>query len=358
MNTSAKLRVLHIVSGDLWAGAEAQLFQLMRAFLRDPALQLTAVLLNEGELAARLRSCGVAVHVLDESKLSTTEIALQLARICRKMRPEIIHTHRLKENILGSLAALVTPGAVSVRTVHGAPEHAPKGVAPVRRAVQLADRLLGTYVQKKIVAVSSDLERRLWREYRADHIVRIWNGIDVGLIRALSRHDLGLRLEGDVRFGIAGRLVPIKRVDLFLESARELLDHNGGDIHFYIIGDGPLMSELVARATTLGLSGACHFLGFQTNPLPILSKLDALVLTSDHEGLPMIALEAMALGIPVIAHEVGGLGSQDPRLFAQAMMNAVRSTPVERNSTLSPDFDVSNTVECYKNLYLSLTTST
>src|SRR5277367_5793662 len=115
------VRVLHIISGDLWAGAEAQAFTQLSA-LHEANVTVAAALLNEGELAARLRARGVPVTVLDESRLSGTGILLALRRLMREWRPDIVHTHRTKENILGSLANRLAGNVPSVRTVHGASE--------------------------------------------------------------------------------------------------------------------------------------------------------------------------------------------------------------------------------------------
>ncbi len=61
-----ELRVLHIASGDLWAGAEVALFQLVTALATHPGMAIGVILLNDGELAIRLRKAGLEVHVLDE----------------------------------------------------------------------------------------------------------------------------------------------------------------------------------------------------------------------------------------------------------------------------------------------------
>jgi hypothetical protein len=118
------VRILHVVSGDLWAGAEAQVAALVAELARSPQLQLHAVVLNHGELEMRLRAAGVGVTVLDESQLSAWRILRGIRAVVRDFRPDVIHTHREKENVLGGLAARLA-GCASLRTVHGAAKHRP-----------------------------------------------------------------------------------------------------------------------------------------------------------------------------------------------------------------------------------------
>lgn len=94
--------VLHIASGDLWAGAEVQMFTLARALQNDLNIRVNVVLLNHGKLEHELRMAGIRTIVLDESKFNSVRILCQLVRTIRELRPDVIHTHRLKENILGS----------------------------------------------------------------------------------------------------------------------------------------------------------------------------------------------------------------------------------------------------------------
>ena len=108
--------------------------------------------------------------------------------------------------------------------------------------------------------------------------------------------------------------MPVKRVDLFIKTARYILDkHPDINIDFHIFGDGPLRNELEALNRDLHLDNIIHFEGHCDDIVKRLQHLDMLLMTSDHEGLPMILMEAMALNVPVIAHAVGGI----PKLLEQ-----------------------------------------
>jgi hypothetical protein len=148
-------RVLHIASGDLWAGAEAQIYQLLCALQARPDVLVRAVILNPGELAERLRAAGVAVTVLDERSLSVSGVLRGILREIKVTGAGVVHTHRLKENILGSLGAWLSGQALSVRTVHGRPEQGQE-TSRKQRLVRTVDRQAGR-LQAGIVGVSREL---------------------------------------------------------------------------------------------------------------------------------------------------------------------------------------------------------
>ena len=124
MDKPPNINVLHIASGDLWAGAEVQLFTLAKALNNRKDIDISVVLLNHGMLEQKLLNEGIDVNVLDESTLNGFQILLQLIYIVREIKPDVIHTHRVKENVLGSVAALFN-NIPTIRTQHGAPEHKP-----------------------------------------------------------------------------------------------------------------------------------------------------------------------------------------------------------------------------------------
>lgn len=295
------MRVMHVISGDLWAGAEAQACTLLTALTQVPGLELHAVLMNDGELARRLRAAAVPVQILDERKLGGPRILSGLRRAMREWRPDVVHTHRTKENVLGSIAGLLSGGVPSVRTVHGATEHAPS-------LSERMNRWCGSYLQKRLIAVSKDLAGKLSGLYPRERIVVIENGIDVGLIRAQVRpaHVRDMH-PAAAHVGIVGRLVPVKRVDLFLECAALLIKAGSRSWHFHVVGDGPLRAELTTQAQRMGIAEHVTFHGQRDDSVSVLAELDCLLMCSDHEGLPMTALEALAVGTPIVAHAVGGL---------------------------------------------------
>ena len=308
MDKPPNINVLHIASGDLWAGAEVQLFTLAKALNNRKDIDISVVLLNHGMLEQKLLNEGIDVNVLDESTLNGFQILLQLIYIVREIKPDVIHTHRVKENVLGSVAALFN-NIPTVRTQHGAPEHKPAWFHTTKHLFPFIDNLCGRFLQKKIIAVSEDLAGILQETFPADKIKVIENGIDLNSLSSKDKDDKSeVKPDTSFRVGIAGRLVPVKRMDIFIRSAAKLLNnHPELNISFHIFGDGPLRTELEALSQKLNTEKIVHFEGHCENMQQELENLDILLITSDHEGLPMILLESMALKTPVIAHAVGGI---------------------------------------------------
>lgn len=305
-----RIRVLHVASGDLWAGAEAQVHTLLTHLAKTGACDPLAVLLNEGELARRLRASGIRVEVYDESMLSAVEIVSRLRRLIASDRPDVVHTHRIKENICGAIANVISARAVSVRTVHGAPEHHPRGIRNIhKRLLRTLDSLCARFAQERIIAVSDALGRDLRGQFNPNRVVVIENGVDVTELRSRARcADFREAKPGATHIGIVGRLTPVKRVDLFIGACRILMDRAPESAwQFHVIGDGPLRQDLEALARKNGLIDSITFHGHRSDTPACMYSLDALVMCSDHEGMPMTPLEAMALGTPVVAHDVGGL---------------------------------------------------
>src|SRR3954447_14875737 len=93
------LRICHIMSADLWAGAEVQLATMAAYLVERPNVSLTVVLLNEGALGQELRRIGVPVAVVDESRTSSVGICRFLTRFLKANDIELVHTHRYKESV-------------------------------------------------------------------------------------------------------------------------------------------------------------------------------------------------------------------------------------------------------------------
>jgi glycosyltransferase involved in cell wall biosynthesis len=198
-------------------------------------------------------------------------------------------------------------GIPSVRTVHGAPEQATNSFA--RRAVFRADQWIAQHLQNRLIAVSQGLANALREHLPAARIESITNGIDIEEVRRTARTpaDLGLSNPAVRHVGIVGRLDPVKRVDIFLRIAKELAGRTPDTWRFHVFGEGALKDALIAESQSLGLRDIVEFHGHRMDIAACLAALDVLVMCSDHEGMPMTPLEALAVGTPVVAHAVGGL---------------------------------------------------
>ncbi len=306
-NSPKNLTIVHIASGDLWAGAEIQLFTLAKQLVSVPDIRLTVVLLNHGTLEQKLIDNNISVYVINEQKLNSIVILRKFILLLRKIGPDIVHTHRVKENILGSIAARLSGVAYSIRTAHGAPEHRPPWWKLGKHIYHYADLFCGRFLQSKIIAVSSELNIRLQAAFKGK-VFTVENGVDIGAIYTRSAQRVTIPGESVLtRICLVCRLVPVKRVDIFIEVANIVINEMGEQVEFYIFGDGPLLDECTLLIEKRGLSKHTHMMGFKDNMSAWLAKMNLLMITSDHEGLPMNLLEAMSLKVPVISHAVGGI---------------------------------------------------
>ncbi|MDC0661939.1 glycosyltransferase family 4 protein [Marinobacter sp. SS21] len=296
--------VTHIVSGDLWAGAENQVYNLFVGFQSIHSIRPTAVLFNEGVLSRRLKALGVPVTIVDENQSGGVAMVRAISRHCREYQTDILHTHGFKENILGTLAKWLARVPKSVRTVHGNQE-TPKSLRnPVSWAINALDHLLNEKAHQAIIAVSIELQSKLEQVY-SGRVVKISNFIDVDTVRKgkEQQRPIGQR---PINLGFVGRLVALKRADLFISAVRQLNDQ-GLDCRGTILGDGPQLADLQSLAMTLNANELIEFRGFVDPLTTALNELDALVMPSDHEGQPMTVLEALAFELPIIAHNTGGI---------------------------------------------------
>ena len=329
MSVDDNCHVLHIASGDLWAGAEVQLATLAITTHRLQRSRVSVILLNHGRLEQELLAGGIDVTVLDESSLSALAILRGMIDVLRDKDIDIVHTHRMKENILGSLACLVAGGLPSLRTVHGASEHSAPWYRP-RGMLMKLDRFIGGHLQRAVIAVTLELADKLDGDFPSSKLRVIHNGIDTRIADNIETTD-----DERIHVGIVGRLTPVKRVDLFLQTAAIL--SRDERYRFHVYGDGPLLPELKALNRSLGLGDRVTFHGHSDDIHRAIARLDVLMMPSDHEGLPMTLLEAMCLGTAVVAHQVDGLpqvldhgrcgslvAGQIPDAYAEAVRQVVK----------------------------------
>lgn len=308
MNDAAKSRltVLHIFSGDLWAGAEVMVYNLCGRLKEAPELNIIALSMNEGVLTGKLRESGVETYVIPETKNIFPVIVLKALRVLKGKKIDIIHSHRIKENFLALSIAKYKGVKHLVTTVHGLPEpplnnQNGKNGAGVRTRLHFF--ILNNFFSR-VIAVSNEMKQILVHRlgFRDSVVEVIYNGIPMQLNIPPAVQSTNTFF----RIGTVGRMAPVKDFNLFLEAAAGIKRHEA-NCRFSILGDGPLKEELYGKAKSLGIEGCVEFLLPRPDPLPYYNALDLYLNTSIHEGIPLSILEAMACGIPVVAPKVGGI---------------------------------------------------
>ncbi|HEV2176383.1 MAG TPA: glycosyltransferase [Terriglobia bacterium] len=159
----------------------------------------------------------------------------------------------------------------------------------------------------KIICVSDDVLNDLAENFAIPRakLVRVYYFVDVDRIWQLAALGENPYPDASPQVVAAGRLHKQKGFDLLLD-ALALVAKTLPSVRLTILGEGPLEAELKAQSEQLGLSSSVRFAGFQSNPYPYFKHADLFVLSSRYEGLPNVALEALALGKPVVASDCPG----------------------------------------------------
>jgi L-malate glycosyltransferase len=369
----ASLGVCHIASGDRWAGAEVQISTLLKELRQRCGLRICGIFLNEGRLAEEARRAGIDVCVLDEARQSFFQILFGAARFLAGRDVQVLHSHRYKENLLAALLARRCSVPVHVSSRHGAPEPFKGWRGLKQHAVEALDCEVAAHATDRIIAVSDELRMRLIRNLPANKVVTIHNGIDQNTVFSrLSAREakewLGIPPECTV-VGSAGRLDPIKRLDLFLAAAKQISSELP-NTRFVVAGDGTDAQHLRDLAVSLGLSQKVRFVGHRDDIYDVIRAMDIVVFCSDHEGLPMALLETLYLGVPVVARLVGGIGeviqdgtngilvsSSAPSVLAAACLKLLYND-AERKALagagaaiVAKEFTAAHTAACVAQLY-------
>ena len=307
--SQGNIRVCHVAVADLWAGAEVQLKSLLGELARMPDIDLSVVLFNGGRLEKELSHYGVPVEIFPERDWSSIRLGTALRRYFGQKRFDIVHTHKYKDTILAAPVARWAGVPHVVRTVHGLTEPF-SGVKAWKMAVyESVERRVHQQYVGTLLAVSSEIERRL-RQTGATDVVCIRNGIQLNALsdrsmRSAIRKAFGVT-DDVCLIGSVGRLTPVKGFPHLIKAV-QLLTEQGLCVKLWLVGDGILNEELCRLAQDSGIGERVVMLGHREDTPELLQAMDMFVLPSLHEGIPMALLEAMAAGLPVIATRVGGI---------------------------------------------------
>jgi glycosyltransferase involved in cell wall biosynthesis len=280
---------------------------------------------------------------LRRSIVPRADLAAQvgLARIIAKLRPDVVHAHSSKAGALARLARLARPRVPVLYTPHGFAFAGYFSRELERSAYRLIERSLAP-LASRIVCVC-EAEARLARSVGADGRVRVvYNGIAPAREGAADPRLAELSARGPV-IGALTMLRPGKGLETLI-AATPLILARHPDAQMAIVGEGPELGELSALARGLGVDGAVHFLGQSSDPLSALRGFDVFVHPSWAESFPYVILEALSLGRPIVASDVGGVGealvdgesgmlvpARDDRALAAALV-ALLDDPARRGA--------------------------
>lgn len=297
------LSILHVAVPAAAGGLERVLHALAigqhRAGHRVRVLAVVEPGQHDHPFVLPLRAAGVPVEPLAIGARAYLAERRRVGRLLAEEPTDILHTHGFRPDVLDSGLGL-RRGIATVTTEHGMSKMG--GKTAIYEWLQT--RALRRF--DAVIAVSRRIAEALPAQgvdARRVHLVPNAWGDDVDfLAREEARRALELPAEAFV-LGWIGRLIGAKGADVMLAAVARLPE----EIVTVIIGDGVERAALEAQARTLGIASRVRFLGLRGDAARFMKAFDVFPLSSRTEGTPIVLLEAMAAGVPVVATRVGGV---------------------------------------------------
>jgi len=305
MNSTTPKTRLMIITHDLAIGGLQQVVvNICRAINRDKFHVSVLCLRALGEFVPEVQELAIKVFFLPQ-KYGTDYLSfLKVAKILRHEKPDVIHTHNTQPLIDGTIGALLAGVQTIVHTDHAR-------VFPDKRRYMFAEWLMSHFAYK-VVGVSDDTSRNLVRyeKIAGKKVVTIPNGVDeekfsIEIDKEAKRRELGISGNGPI-IGLGVRLAEGKGINFLLSAMPDIIERFP-DITLVIAGDGLAKAQLEKQSIELGIVRNVLFLGPRLDIPDLLKLFDLYILPSLSEGLPMVLLEAMAAGCPIVATNVGGI---------------------------------------------------
>ena len=281
------MKVMHVLNSRIYSGAEKVVCQIIHAFQGEVEMVYCS---PESDIVRKMVEAQ-GVTYLPMKTMSVSE----LSRVIREQKPDLIHAHDMRAGFFSALCCGKIP---LVSHIHNNAYDA-RGLSP-----KTVGYLLAGFRAKHIFWVSqSSFDGYAFHKLFARKSSVLYNVIDTDEIYTKLSQDSNTY---DYDLIYVGRLTYQKNPQRLLRLCARLKESKP-DLKVAIVGTGELEDELKALSQELNLEDTVHFLGFQPNPIKMVACSKAMILTSRWEGTPMCALEAMALGTPVVSTPSDGM---------------------------------------------------
>ena len=281
------MRVLHVLYSDIYTGAEKVAAQIIKSFEGD--VEMAYCSMNSKSVWDILDGLGIRYFGFDKLTPGT------LGKIIREYQPDVIHAHDMRTSFVAALCCGKIP---LISHIHNNAYDA-RGLSAKSVAY-----LIAGFRAKHILWVSdSSYEGYLFHKLFAKKSSVLYNIIETDQIFRMKEEDANTY---DYDMIYVGRLTYQKDPQRLMRLCARMKEEKP-DLKVAIVGAGELETEVKDLCAQLGLQDTVHFLGFQKNPIKMVHDSKVMVLTSRWEGTPMCALEAMALGTPVVSTSSDGM---------------------------------------------------
>jgi glycosyltransferase involved in cell wall biosynthesis len=303
-----KIKIAHIITKLELGGAQKTTLSLLRHMdkeryeiylITSPA----GYLKQEAFLIPELNIFFINTLTRNVNILNDIASFIRISRYLKRNNISIVHTHSSKAGIIGRWSAWHAGARSIFHTVHGWPFYIETGII-ARFFYKISEKITSLITTTLIVVSDADLKTGLsCVNKKKEKYVKIPYGIESEKF-IIKKAPIGGK--SIVRIGFIACYKPQKGPLDFIRVAKAVIDRNQ-NIEFISAGDGVLRPRAIQEASRLGLNEKIRFLGWQDDITSVLSAIDILLLTSRWEGLPVVILEALACGIPVVSTNVGGI---------------------------------------------------
>jgi glycosyltransferase involved in cell wall biosynthesis len=338
--TNKPIRILYVITALPYGGAETQMVYLATG-LKARGWEVRVVsLLPPSAYARELKATGIQVDSLAlRRRVLDPRAPFRLAKIFRRERPHVVHSHMVHANLLARLARPLAKVPVLVCTAHNINEGG--------RYRELAYRITDFLCNLTTQVSPEGLERYVRIGAVPENKIRyIPNGVDTQRLRPNPEARRRLREEQglgtDFAWLAVGRFDPQKDYFNMLRAFASVIREKP-EAQLLIVGDGPLRLAAEELAQNIGLKDKVRFLGTYRDVPGLMNAADSYVMSSAWEGMPMVLLEAGATGLPIVATDVGGnrevvrngetgflVTANDPAALADAMVHLMDLSKRER----------------------------
>jgi glycosyltransferase involved in cell wall biosynthesis len=366
----SRVRVLQVSGALYFGGAEKVIAALAREVDRTRFEMEVCCTHALGPLADAITADGVPVTLAKSSGRSSYLRPLDVREVIARFKPHVVHSHGLPA--LSTIGPLAMFGYVPfwVHTFH-------YGNYPyAQRRYMWMERVYGRWADR-LVAVAEPQRQAILRHhgYSPDRIVTLLNGVPANPfvndpdVRARKRRELDIP-ENDPVVGTVAVLTEQKGIDYLIDAA-SLVSARYPRVRFLVVGDGPLMGALRARAAAIGLDSRITFTGWRADVTELLAAMDIYVMSSLWEAMPLALLEAMAAARPIVVTDVGDnrrivadgkaasvVAARDASAIAGAVAdlldNPAQATELGRQAyrTFSAKYALSRMIATYEATYL------
>lgn len=351
------MKVLYVITGLGVGGAEKVVTELAdQMILKGHDVKIVYL---TGSVLVKPVSSRVELLALHLNSASNIfDASRKYKKIIRDFSPDVIHSHMIHANIFARLNHLSFKYIRLICTAHNSNEGG--------RLRMLAYKLTN-FLSNLNTNVSQEASESLISKgaFNKNNLITVYNGIDLNKFNFFNKD----KSSNELSFLSVGRFNKQKDYPNLFQAISILKNTIDKEVKFYIAGEGELRSQLEQLIVDLGISDCVVFLGKRSDIPTLLNKADYFILSSRHEGLPTVVIEAMACGTFVIATDCGGSAEimgdtgilvppQDSKALAEAIKQAVSKTPLEiqennlkARQRVEELFSLENSVQNWLKLY-------